>query len=95
VRRLRWTIKGRVSQPRLQRGTGAPPDCDVSTSVDDSDERSSDPDCEPALFGGQFSRVSAGTQSDSRVVEFGFVFEPDSARRIVPLLLELAWSVSE
>lgn len=47
-----------------------------------------------SVSGGQFVRASPGRQSVLRVSAFGVVLEPDSARRIVPLLLELFWSVS-
>jgi hypothetical protein len=57
--------------------------------VFDSDERESESVREPSLSGGQLCRVSPGRQSELRVAGFGFVLEPDSARRIVPLLLEL------
>jgi hypothetical protein len=39
-------------------------------------------------------RASPGKQSVVRVSVFGVVLDPDSARRIVPLLLELLWFVS-
>jgi len=45
--------------------------------------------CCVSVSGGQFVRASPGRQSVVRVSLFGVVLEPDSARRIVPLLLEL------
>jgi hypothetical protein len=57
--------------------------------VFDSDERERESVREPSLSGGQLCRVSPGRQSELRVAGLGFVFDPDSARRIVPLLLEL------
>ena len=62
------------------------PDFGVSTSVDDSDERSVEFVREPLLLGGQLSRVSPGWHAEGVAAGSALEFGPESARRMVPVL---------